>query len=147
MSEKKVFHVGVIGTGMISGIYLDTLTKRFEITQVDAVADLDVEKARRTAEKYGIHLISVSDRITVKELSHIAQSARNTYTEYCWSLQKMAAERHSFNDLLTYTERVYQISGCLLRRYIRLSGFFAGPITMLRNPPAGSGLPRTSSCA
>ena len=75
-----------------------------------------------TAEKYGIHLISVSDRITVKELSHIAQSARNTYTEYCWSLQKMAAERHSFNDLLTYTERVYQISGCLTTRSMRIIG-------------------------
>ena len=48
----NVFRVGVIGTGMISKIYLDNITERFGIVELAAVADLNVEKAQQTAAQY-----------------------------------------------------------------------------------------------
>lgn len=111
MSEKKVFHVGVIGTGMISGIYLDTLTKRFEITQVDAVADLDVEKARRTAEKYGIRACGIDELLADERIEivlnltppfvheeivgRILNAGKHAYTEKCFALDLATAKRMS----------------------------------------------------
>ena len=52
MSLKKV-NVGIIGTGNISGIYLE-MGKTFEILNIAAVADLIPERARAQAEKYGV---------------------------------------------------------------------------------------------
>ena len=42
MKEKqtKTMHVGVIGAGMISRTYLDTLATKFQIVKVTAIADL-----------------------------------------------------------------------------------------------------------
>ena len=34
MADKAFYHVGVIGTGMISGTYIDTMAKRFDIIRV-----------------------------------------------------------------------------------------------------------------
>lgn len=45
--------IGIIGCGKISGIYLENC-KRFPLVQVTACADLDMERARETADKYGI---------------------------------------------------------------------------------------------
>ena len=46
--------VGIIGCGSISGIYMKTLTEVFEITEVVACADIDVEKAKAKAEEFKI---------------------------------------------------------------------------------------------
>ncbi|MFN8441331.1 MAG: Gfo/Idh/MocA family oxidoreductase [Caldilineaceae bacterium] len=55
--------VGVIGCGMISGIYLKNCTQTYEILEVAACADLVPELARKRAEEY-----SVSRACTVEEL-------------------------------------------------------------------------------
>lgn len=46
--------IGVIGCGTISDIYLTNLTTRYTAVEVVAVADMFVEKAEATAQKYGI---------------------------------------------------------------------------------------------
>ncbi len=45
--------IGIIGVGNISGIYLKNLSE-FRSTQIVAVADLDLERAKAVAEKHGI---------------------------------------------------------------------------------------------
>lgn len=45
--------VGVIGCGTISGIYLES-PKKFDILDIVACADLDLERAREKADKYGV---------------------------------------------------------------------------------------------
>ena len=47
------FRVGLIGTGVISDIYLQTCQK-FDILDVVACASLDVEESRMKAEHYQI---------------------------------------------------------------------------------------------
>ena len=54
--KKEKYHAGVLGAGMISGAYLDNMTSRFDILQVDAIGNRSVEKAERAAEKYGIRI-------------------------------------------------------------------------------------------
>lgn len=49
----KKFRVGLIGTGVISDIYLKTCQK-FDILDVMACGSLDFEESRRKAEKYKI---------------------------------------------------------------------------------------------
>lgn len=53
MSGTGRVGVGVIGAGVISGQYLDNLTA-FPDLEVLYVADLDLERARAQAEKYGL---------------------------------------------------------------------------------------------
>ena len=102
-------HVGVIGTGMISKTYLDTLTSRFDIIQVDAVADRHIEKAQKTAEKYGIRgctideLLAESDIDLVLSLTppvaheeivtKILNAGKHAYTEKCFALDLETARR------------------------------------------------------
>lgn len=46
--------VGVIGCGNISGIYLQNLSRLFELTEVAACADLIPDRARRQAEEFQV---------------------------------------------------------------------------------------------
>jgi predicted dehydrogenase len=55
--------VGVIGCGMISGIYLENCTKRFDVLEITAVADLLPELARRRAEEFGIKEVYTVDEL------------------------------------------------------------------------------------
>ncbi|THF79884.1 Gfo/Idh/MocA family protein [Cohnella fermenti] len=52
--------VGIIGTGNISGIYLQN-GQRFDSMEVVACADLDVERARARGEEFGIRGCSVEE--------------------------------------------------------------------------------------
>lgn len=60
MSVKPV-HVGVVGSGIISEIYLENMINRFDILQVDAIASAHFENARKRAEQFGIRACSVEE--------------------------------------------------------------------------------------
>ncbi len=61
--------VGIIGCGNISSIYLKNLTKMFNITEVVACADLDIERARAKAEEFGIpKACSVDELLADKDI-------------------------------------------------------------------------------
>ena len=50
----KPLRVGVIGSGIISDIYLKNMIERFDILEVKAVCSAHLENARRKAGQYGI---------------------------------------------------------------------------------------------
>lgn len=52
MKQYEPMRVGVIGTGMISKIYLDNIAERFSIVELAAVADRHQEKAQEMAAHY-----------------------------------------------------------------------------------------------
>ncbi|MFZ4507354.1 MAG: Gfo/Idh/MocA family protein [Fimbriimonas sp.] len=54
--------IGIIGVGNISGIYFENLGK-FRSTEVVAVADLDLDRAKSVAEKQGIGLAMTPDEL------------------------------------------------------------------------------------
>ena len=47
-------HVGVVGSGMISKIYLENMTRRFDILRVDGICSAHMENARRRGDEFGI---------------------------------------------------------------------------------------------
>lgn len=63
--------VGIIGTGTISGIYLEAPAK-FDILQIVAVADLDIERAKAKANDYHIEKVySVEEMLADPEIETI----------------------------------------------------------------------------
>lgn len=53
MKIEKI-NAAVIGCGVISDIYMDSLKNRFRIINLTACSDLDEKRSRKQAEKYGI---------------------------------------------------------------------------------------------
>ena len=56
-------NIGIVGCGNISGIYLDNLTGRFKNVTVAAVADLDENRAREKAERYGVRVMTLDEML------------------------------------------------------------------------------------
>ncbi|MDQ3871601.1 MAG: Gfo/Idh/MocA family oxidoreductase [Chloroflexota bacterium] len=64
--------VGVIGAGNVSHVYLGTAA-RFPVLDVVAVADLDLEKARAVAQKFGVpHACSVEELLSDPRIELVA---------------------------------------------------------------------------
>ena len=55
--------VGVVGSGMISDIYLKNMIERFDILDVAAICSAHGENARKKAEKYGITACDYEDML------------------------------------------------------------------------------------
>ena len=56
--------IGIVGCGAISGIYLQNLAK-FRSTQVVALADLDLDRARKVAADNGVpHALEVDELLS-----------------------------------------------------------------------------------
>ncbi|MBQ7149301.1 MAG: Gfo/Idh/MocA family oxidoreductase [Pseudobutyrivibrio sp.] len=66
---SKQIKIGVIGCGTISNVYLSNITEHYKNVEVVAVADLVLEKAKETAEKYGIGKVcSVDELLAISEI-------------------------------------------------------------------------------
>jgi predicted dehydrogenase len=62
--------IGVVGCGNISGIYLAN-SKKFPITEIKACADIQPERAKTQAEKYGIEVFTVDEILNDQEIEII----------------------------------------------------------------------------
>ena len=55
--------VGVVGSGMISRIYLENMTRRFEILEVGGVCSAHFENAKRRADEFGLPAMTLEDML------------------------------------------------------------------------------------
>ena len=62
MTQQKT-KVGIIGTGAISGIYLENMTGRFQNLEVVACADMLLERAAEKAKEFGVQKACSVDEI------------------------------------------------------------------------------------
>lgn len=111
MAGKEFYRVGVIGTGMISGTYLDALTSRFDIVRVEAIADRHIEKARNCARKYGVRGCTIDELLADEGIdivvnltppaahealiTRILNAGKHAYTEKCFAMNLASAQRMS----------------------------------------------------
>ena len=57
----RKINTAVVGCGVISDVYLSSLQKKFSVIQVTACSDLDEERMKKTAEKYGLEARNYPD--------------------------------------------------------------------------------------
>ena len=101
-NQVKPVPIGIIGAGMISRTYLDSLIANFDIIKVEAIADRSGERAGELAKEYGIRAVTV-DQILEDEtieiivnltppgahgevIEKILNSGKHAYTEKCFAL-------------------------------------------------------------
>lgn len=56
-------HVGVVGAGVISDIYLQNMTTRFPVLQVDKICANHLENAQKQAKKYGLTACTLEEML------------------------------------------------------------------------------------
>lgn len=78
---------GIIGAGAISDIYLQNLTGRFRNLQLKAIADVNMQSARRKADAYGIQAVSVEQLLSDGE-----------YVELFYHLDGLDQEKNFVED-------------------------------------------------
>jgi predicted dehydrogenase len=89
--------VGVIGSGVISTEYLDNLT-RFPSLDVAFVADLDVDRARAQAEKYGIRYAGTTAELLSSAEVDIVVNLTTPAAHVEVGLQALAAGKHVWSE-------------------------------------------------
>ncbi len=105
--DMKKTHVGVIGAGMISHTYLDTLTQKFPHIQVDAISDLNPGAVSDAAKRYNLRIATNEEILSDPEIeivlnltppavhkkiiSDILNAGKHAYTEKCLALDVKTA--------------------------------------------------------
>ena len=65
---EKTLSVGIVDAGAISDIYLQNLSGTFRNLRLKAIADINMESARRRAEAYGIQALTVEELLSDPEI-------------------------------------------------------------------------------
>ncbi|GAA3732149.1 Gfo/Idh/MocA family oxidoreductase [Leifsonia bigeumensis] len=109
--------VGVIGAGVISSQYLENMTA-FPDLEVLFVADLDLDRARGQAEKYGVPAVGGVDELLAQPgieivvnltmpSEHVAIARRALHAgKNVWTEKPFALDRESGRELLEEADRL-----------------------------------------
>ncbi|XEC96067.1 Gfo/Idh/MocA family protein [Paenibacillus tarimensis] len=101
----RKFKVGVIGTGMISNIYLKTCTEVFDtVLEVKAVADMMPELARKKAEAFQIPYVYTVDELLADPEIDIVLNLTKPAAHAPLNLRALEAGKH------VYTEKPFALS-------------------------------------
>lgn len=119
---KKV-KVGIIGCGMISDIYLKNSIEMFDVLDIFACADVDMEKAKEKAAQYGIKACSTDELLADPEIEIIVNltvpnvhadvtmqvltAGKNVYSE-----KPIATKRNSGQEIIAYAKEKDLLVGC-----------------------------------
>jgi len=98
----KPVKVAVIGCGVISDAYLQTMINKFKILDVVGCYDRNQEKVQAKAKKYGIQALSL-DEILADETVEIVVNLTQPTSHYPLITQLLEANKH------VYTEKVLTV--------------------------------------
>lgn len=108
--------IGLLGTGVISGIYLDNITNMFRELEVCGVYDLVTEKAKKAAETYGISKVySTMEELLADEEVEIVLNLTRPYEHFTVTSAALEAGKH------VYTEKPLGIDLEEGRKLVRLA--------------------------
>jgi predicted dehydrogenase len=91
----KTYGIGVVGCGNISDIYLKNITTKFRNLKLIGVCDLDQEKARAQAEKYGTKTMDYDGLLANPEVD-IVLNITNPINHKSVSDQAIRAGKHVY---------------------------------------------------
>ncbi len=89
--------VGVIGCGAISGAYLG-MAKNFPIVEIAAVADIDNEKAKAAAEKFGVAKVCSVDELIADPSIEIVLNLTVPKAHVPMALRVIEAGKHTYAE-------------------------------------------------
>ena len=92
----------IVGCGVISNAYLQTMTTKFNILDVVGCCDLDEEKAQAAAQKYGIKVMTMEE-ILADESIEIVVNLTTPVAHYPVTKQLLEGGKH------VYTEKVLSV--------------------------------------
>lgn len=104
----------VVGCGAISDIYLQNLKNRFSIIDLAGCCDLDEQRCRAAAQKYGIAAMSVAD-ILADESIRLVVNLTNPKAHYAVIRQLLEGGKN------VYTEKVLSIELEQAKELVRLA--------------------------
>jgi predicted dehydrogenase len=87
----------IVGSGSISGAYLDTMTNKFKILEVVGCCDRTPEKAQAKAEKYGIKALSM-DEILADESIELVVNLTTPGAHYPVIKRLLEAGKHVYTE-------------------------------------------------
>ena len=92
----------IVGCGMISDAYLNTMINKFKILDVVGCCDLNLDKAQTTAQKYGIKVLSMEEILADGSIE-IVVNLTTPVAHYPVIKQLLEAGKH------VYTEKVLSV--------------------------------------
>jgi len=93
----------VVGCGIISDIYIQSLSKRFEIIDLVACTDLDVERARQQAQQYNLKAMLFQDILTDSSIEMII-NLTNPGAHFSINKQAIEHGKHVFSEKMMAVE-------------------------------------------
>ena len=92
----------IVGCGMISDAYLNTMINKFKILDVVGCCDMNLDKAQTTAQKYGIKVLSMEEILADGSIE-IVVNLTTPVAHYPVIKQLLEAGKH------VYTEKVLSV--------------------------------------
>ncbi len=114
MKDCRPVHVGVVGAGAISDIYLKNMTERFSILQVDAICSRNRVHAEEKAKKYGIRACTYEEMLAEEEIEMIV-NLTPVPAHYEIIRRALEAGKH------VYTEKVVTEDPAQAKELVRLA--------------------------
>lgn len=96
MSSRPT-HVGIIGAGTISGIYLEN-SRKFDAFEVVAIADVRLDGAQRRAEEYGVPKACLVDDLLADPDVELVINLTPHKVHGPVGIQVLEAGKHAYNE-------------------------------------------------
>jgi len=97
--------VGVVGSGLISRIYLENMTRRFEILEVGGVCSAHFENAKRRADEFGLPAMTLEDMLADEKIDMIVNLTPNPAHEGIIR-RALEAGKHVYTEKTMTTDHV-----------------------------------------
>lgn len=93
----ETMKAGIVGCGVISDVYLQSIKDKFQILEVVACSDLDTVKMQRTAEKYGIQAMTYEEMLRDEKIEMIL-NLTSPAAHFALSKAAMEAGKHVYSE-------------------------------------------------
>ena len=93
----------VVGCGMISEKYMDSIRDQFKVLEVVACTDLDVARMNATAEKYGIKAMTYEEILADQEIQMVL-NLTNPNAHYPITKAALEAGKHVYSEKMIAVE-------------------------------------------
>jgi len=101
--KMKTMKTAIVGCGVISDVYIQSIQEKFSILELCACSDLDVSRMYATHEKYGLRSMSYDEILADPEIGMIL-NLTSPVAHYSLSKQALEAGKHVYSEKMLTVE-------------------------------------------